>query len=186
MINGRKWFAFFSHTGTEILNLSKDLGIVPDYIVTNNAPGNKNINKELLKLSTQFSYTSEKPKVADYDRLLIGCNECICTLHGWMRIIPKSICKEYEMYNLHPGLIDSFPELKGKDPQARVCSEIHDKIGLVIHRVTPGVDEGEVLLSASCKNHYYSVESVTRALHKMARQSWVDFFNHYVLSNEDD
>ena len=54
MINGKHWFAFFSHTGTEIANISKRLGIVPDCIITNNEPGNKNINKTTLKLKSEI------------------------------------------------------------------------------------------------------------------------------------
>ena len=181
MITDKKWIAFFSHTGTEIYNISKRLNIVPDVIITNQAPGSKSINKKLLKLSTQFRYTNSKPRRSDYDRLLLDCNECISTLHGWMRIIPKSICKDYEMYNLHPGLITKYPELRGKDPQSRVSQEDHDLIGLVIHKVIPEVDEGEVIVEASCKNHYHGEKSITKKLHEMATDAWVDFFEHHIF-----
>ena len=34
-----KWIAFFSQTGSEIVNISKAIGRVPDLIVTNNDEG---------------------------------------------------------------------------------------------------------------------------------------------------
>ena len=182
MINGKKWFAFFSHTGTEILNISKDLGIAPDCIITNRAPGD--INKELTKLSV-VQYTRPNPGSGEYETHLSDCRgKCICTLHGWMRIVPERVCTQYEMYNLHPGLITEYPELKGKDPQARV-SEDHSHIGLVIHKVDPGVDSGEVILESSTPNVYSGTETITKTLHDMARYAWGDFFRQY-LQLEDN
>ena len=49
MIKDKHWYAFFSHTGSEIANISKRLGIAPSCIITNKTPGDKNINKDLLK-----------------------------------------------------------------------------------------------------------------------------------------
>jgi folate-dependent phosphoribosylglycinamide formyltransferase PurN len=88
------------------------------------------------------------------------------------------------MYNLHPGLITEYPELKGKDPQARVNSEDHDHVGVVIHKVTPGVDEGEVLLVCSEANVYSDTNAVTEQLHKMASDTWSVFFTDYLLAND--
>lgn len=185
MINGKQWFAFFSHTGTEIANISKRLGVVPDCIITNNDPGNKNINKDVLKLKSEIKFVREHPTVADYNTILQGCDfGCICTLHGWMKIIPKSVCKNYEMYNLHPGLITKYPELKGKDPQNRVNSEDHKEIGVVIHSVIPEVDEGEILVEKSCMNCYSSPRAIYTRLHDMATSAWVTFFER-VLLHED-
>lgn len=178
MIENKKWFAFFSHTGSEIYNISKRLGRFPDKIITNKSPGD-DIHPGLLEEAKEILYTSHKPGLSDYDRVMARCTDCICTLHGWMRIVPKRICEEYEMYNLHPGLITRFPELKGKDPQSRVDSEKHDKIGLVIHKVTSGVDEGPILIEVSSNNSYHSASTVTARLHDMALDAWSDFFTHY-------
>ena len=181
MIADKKWIAFFSHTGSEIVNLSKRLGFAPDRVITNKAPGAEDIHAELSTLVKECHYTTASPEYGDYDRLLLNCSDCICTLHGWMRIIPKRICNEYDMYNLHPGLITKYPELKGKDPQARV-QEHHDHVGLVVHRVTEGVDEGEVLVESSCANLFYSEGQVTIKLREMAVDAWVDFFKYYITA----
>ena len=99
-----------------------------------------------------------------------------------MRIIPKNICNEYNIYNLHPGLITKYPQLKGADPQARVAAEqdesIYKRVGCVIHKVTPGVDEGEILASVSTANVYSGEKMLTSQLHNMALDLWVDFISH--------
>lgn len=180
MLNGKKWFAFFSHTGSEIVMLAENLGIVPDVIVTNNSPGDTSINNRLLKFNTQFKYTTKSPEASDYDAILSECDdECIVTLHGWMRIIPKEICRDYEIYNLHPGLITKYPELKGKDPQAKATRLGHDRVGVVIHRVTEHVDEGEILAESSAMNP--CTGSLDIYLHGMAQHAWLEFFNHVLL-----
>ena len=46
MIENKKWTAFFSHTGSEIYNVSKKIGRLPDRIVTNSKPGSQHINKQ--------------------------------------------------------------------------------------------------------------------------------------------
>jgi folate-dependent phosphoribosylglycinamide formyltransferase PurN len=181
MINGKPWFAFFSHTGTEILHLHQNLGITPDCIVTNKPPGDRRINPDLLDLKTQFKYTSSKPSATEYDSLLSECgHECFCTLHGWMRIIPKEICNDYEMYNLHPGLITTYPELKGKDPQVRANNhELYERVGVVVHRVEPGVDEGEILIERSIK---HPQQDPTDDLKVVALHAWIQFFEENILS----
>jgi folate-dependent phosphoribosylglycinamide formyltransferase PurN len=182
MIDGRPWIAMFSHTGSEIINISKKLGITPEKVITNKPPGSPDINKQLL--SNEIVYSSAKPTAQDYSRVLRP--DAIVTLHGWMRIVPPRICKEYEIYNLHPGLITKYPELKGADPQKRVAEEPDENkytdIGCVIHRVTPGVDEGPVLMEVSCSNNVYGEVNITNRLHEIASGMWVDFIQHKVYN----
>lgn len=179
MIKNKKWFAFFSHTGTEIVNLYKRIGLAPDCITTNLAPDDPAINKEIYDLPSRVQYMCKSPVVADYNNLLSECeNGCICTLHGWMRIVPKSICKEYEMYNLHPGLITKYPELKGKDPQDRV-GEDHDEIGVVIHKVIPEIDSGEILVEITQIN---PCSDINETLSVMALEAWITLFERKLLA----
>ena len=113
----KRWVAFFSHTGTEIYNLSNRLKRVPDRIVVNKSPGDETINEDLLWLinsnNIDLVYTKNRPDAEDYDRL-IKDHDSVVTLHGWMRIVPAVICGSYKIYNLHPGLITKYPELKGE------------------------------------------------------------------------
>jgi len=108
MIDNRRWIAMFSHTGSEIVNISNRLGITPDTIITNNQPGTDTIHEGIRDVV----YTKSKPVAEDYETLFE--DDPIVTLHGWMRIVPGSVCDNHEIYNLHPGLIDDYPELNAR------------------------------------------------------------------------
>lgn len=172
MINNKHWTAFFSHTGSEIYNLSKKLDRVPDTIITNKPPGDVEINKGV----NEVMFLPNKPSILDYRGVLQP--DTVVTLHGWMRIVPPEICEEYEIYNLHPGLITTYPELKGKDPQKRVAEDPNENkystIGCVIHQVTAGVDEGPVIAESSIANVYCGEKMITEKLHEIALGLWVE------------
>ena len=79
----KKWVAFFSQTGSEILNISKRLGKFPDTIICNGFLDKT--NKELLK-NKSVIYTRTKPTVNDYKQFigsdkdtLVTLHQCICT-----------------------------------------------------------------------------------------------------------
>jgi len=170
MLKNKKWAALFSHTGSEIVNISNKIKRVPEIIVTNNVPGSDKIHEGIR----DSIYTQNKPTVQDYRNVLQDAD--IVTLHGWMRVIPPEICKEYTMYNLHPGLITKYSELKGKDPQKRVFEndvKEYSQVGCVIHKVTPGVDEGSVIAECSTNNRFYGEKDLSCHLHEMATQLWI-------------
>ena len=176
MIKDKHWTAFFSQTGSEIVNVANKIGRYPDVVVTNKSPGCDTIHQGIH----ENIYTPKKPSVQDYRAVLNP--DTVVTLHGWMRIVPPEICDEYEIYNLHPGLITSYPELKGKDPQKRVFENNHanlggvkeyDVVGCVIHKVTAGVDEGLVIAESSTRNRFSSTDQLSCHLHEMATELWV-------------
>ena len=176
LFDDKKWVAFFSHTGNEIYNISKKIGRFPDRVITNRDPGDKCINKQLIS-RVDVVYVSDRPAVEDYNRVI--WNDSVVTLHGWMRVVPKSVCKDYTIYNLHPGLITKYPELKGADPQKRVyeCADPDRfrEVGCVIHHVSPVVDSGKVIIERSTRNTFAGVSDLTDKLHTMATELWVDF-----------
>jgi len=172
MLGKKHWTAFFSHTGSEIVNISNKLGRRPDVVITNKPPGDDAIHEGIQ----ENIYVPNRPSVIDYRGVLQP--DTIVTLHGWMRIIPPEICEEYEIYNLHPGLITKYPELKGADPQKKVAESVikeYDHIGCVIHKVTSGVDEGPVLAESSTRNHYSGEEQISCKLHEMATLLWLEY-----------
>ena len=145
----KKWIAFFSQTGTEIVDIAESLGRWPDMIITNERPDHvRTINPELL--SKKVFTLPNKPSLEDYYNILEGFEkeDTFISLHGWLRVMPGEICEEYFILNGHPGLITEYPELKGKDPQIRAYQGIvegkYTMAGTVIHRVTAGVDEGPI------------------------------------------
>ena len=140
-----KWIAFFSQTGAEIADLSENLGRWPDKIVKNKRSKDlRTIDSRIVEKG--FIELPNKPTPKKYKSVLE--NKSIVTLHGWLRIMPPSICKNYTIINGHPGLITKYPELKGKDPQMRAYQGKYKTIGSVLHNVTKGVDEGEVISEA--------------------------------------
>ncbi len=180
----------FSQTGSEIAALAKHLGKWPDVIITNNSnPENWCRELQLLELRQKGkSYgpktrikvvTAPQAKTANFLHSIEGSKNCLVTLHGWLRIIPKEICEQYEIVNGHPGLITTFPELKGKDPQQRAYDGGYSTIGSVVHKVTPVVDDGEVLTwTATYQHEFDNVFDCYAKLKHTSFSAWVKFFKN--------
>jgi folate-dependent phosphoribosylglycinamide formyltransferase PurN len=170
----RPWIAFFSQTGSEIVEVSKLLGRWPDLIVTNERPEHlRKIhpaleNKHLIFVDNKPSEEELFPLLAQYDNALV-------TLHGWLRVMPESICNNYKIFNGHPGLITKYEHLKGKDPQIRAYSEKLPIAGAVLHKVTTGVDEGEVLMWDSFLTEGLTLDDFFLKLRERSLRMWVDF-----------
>lgn len=169
-----QWVAFFSQTGAEIADISERLGRWPDRIITNKRPSHlrvidSRIPKKLLKI------VDNTPTVDDYIWYLSAFENPLITLHGWLRVIPKEICEYYKMYNGHPGLITEYPELKGKDPQVRAFEGKYPVAGAVIHKVTAGVDEGEVLMEERFNTFGLDLDGLFHILRDRSLHMWVNF-----------
>jgi len=169
----RAWITFFSQTGSEIVSIGTTLGKWPDEIVYNEKPIHKNdINPKIGK----YTLLPNRPTVEDYERILSKYDNPIVTLHGWLRIVPPEICSKYEIYNGHPGLINEYPELKGKDPQEKAFRLGHEYGGSVVHKVTEGVDEGEILYSTKADLRGLDLNRVYDILRETSMVSWMKFF----------
>ena len=179
-----KWIAFFSQTGSEIAEVSKQLGRWPDLIITNERPARlRKINEEVL--SQNIVTISNKPFIEDYQRVLseaIYGKEYVITLHGWLRIMPTEIVKEYPvMYNGHPGLITKYPELKGKDPQMKAWNLDLPTSGCVIHRVTEELDGGSIMRSNEISIRNLDMDTMFQKLHDLSVNQWVTFLRRHWL-----
>jgi len=183
----RPWVTFFSQTGTEINNLCKALEVYPDAVVTNRQSLD-GVNKDLLSVNTFRAHKLNsviwhalpaKPTAIDYLKVLEQFKNPVITLHGYLRIIPKEICEKYEIYNLHPGLIDKYPSLKGFNPQERAFREGYKLAGCVIHKVVPEVDAGEIILSQGVAIENKTLTEVYDSLHNVAFDLWKSFFTAY-------
>lgn len=177
----RKWIAFFTMSGSEILNVSRRLRRMPDVVVTNRTTL-EGVNEHLLERLTpeQLVIVPNKPTTEEYFTAVAesGSSDVLITLHGYLRIVPRIVCDTFEIINCHPGLITLYPELKGKDPQARSIN--HPTIGTVLHRVTAGVDEGPVLSSASCDNMYFNEAAITHKLKQMSENLWIELLRKHL------
>ena len=144
-----KWAALFSQTGSEICNLSEAIGRWPDKILTDTQHPAL-VDRRILTCESDFlsrRYRGLFPiqKLDYYLSELVGYD--LITLHGWLNIVPAKVCEKFTIYNGHPGLINVYPDLKGKDPQQRAFDNIanYEQVGSVVHRVVPEVDAGEIV-----------------------------------------
>lgn len=181
----RKWIACCSQTGSEILNISKSLNYYPDIVITNNSLDKLNpILFNFYKEDPKKTLTRLDVKLSSevYRSVFSRLKKPLITLNGWLRIVPPDICDEYEIYNGHPGLIDIYPELKGKDPVQRVWADKdkYEKFGSVIHRVTAGVDEGEIILSESRDLTANTFEELDTEQRDISLKLWINFLKKYI------
>lgn len=179
----RPHVAFFSQTGTEIVNISKKRNKWPDKIVTNFRPENK--RQVHLELKGKYVVLPSEPTVEDYEKVLSKFENPVVTLHGWLRIIPEEICNKYEIYNGHPGDIIAYPELKGKDPQKRAYELDLPYSGAVLHRVVPEVDSGEVVGSDSVYIKELSLIEIFHTLHEISTSLWVKYLPELLNEQEN-
>ena len=172
----RPWIAFFSQTGSEIVEVSKLLGRWPDLIITNERPDH--LRKIHPALEGKVAFVENKPTDEELSMILGQYGNPLVTLHGWLRIMPPYICNRFEIYNGHPGLITEYPELKGKDPQQKAFDLGLESSGCVIHRVTEGVDEGEILRSRKVSIKGLEIGELFHILHSISVSLWVDFLKN--------
>lgn len=174
-----KWLALFSQTGSEIANISDRLGFNPTTIVTDNFDVEQYDNRVKVDTHLKVKGTTYEQKLSSY-RSLFGSYDII-TLHGWLNIIPKEICREFKIYNGHPGLINYYPDLKGKDPQVRAYDKIGDYlyVGSVIHEVTEYIDCGRIICYDKISNvHCGTLNDTYITLKQTSLNSWIDFFTN--------
>jgi len=173
-----KWIAFFSQTGSEIADIAEALGRWPDRIITNERPEHLRTIDPRIEERNYWTFPN-KPTEENYLEVLTYFPDALVTLHGWLRIVPKEVCNRSNIFNGHPGLITKYPELKGKDPQVKAFELKHKEIGSVIHRVSAGVDEGEIISSNSVEVKNIGLEETFAILRKISLELWVDFLKSY-------
>lgn len=176
------WFALFSQSGSEIVQVANQLGRWPDYIFTDNKD-KKSWHRDLRKHSAVsiVKHTDMKREIEGYISMFQGLRGTtpIVTLHGYLRILPELKC---EVYNGHPGDIIKYPELKGIHPQKKALDLGLKSTGTVIHKVTEEVDGGEVLLY----NTYgmrgdETVEILSDRLRNISINLWTKFLRSKVF-----
>ncbi len=176
----KDWGVLISQTGSEVIAISKETGFLPSLLITNNI---RKMPLETLKSLVELGVTVKempfRPTLEDYliPELL---EKKLITLHGFLRILPPELFQYLtgKIYNGHPGLSTYFPELKGKDPQIRAWEGKYDTIGSVVHKVTEGVDEGEVVRFAAISNTAQSLDDMYNLLRGTSLDSWIRFFKN--------
>ena len=191
-----KWVAFFSQTGSEIVNISKAINRWPDLVVTNKQD-DKTTHVELVQRvrqkDTELLTLPSWPKEMDYTRAADELNYSILndawrenvfvTLHGYLRILPPDFTRSSNIFNGHPGAIHIHPELKGLDPQKKAWKENHIRVGCVIHKVIPELDAGPIVEKCLINNNFETFIDLLDALHVASSELWINFLNERLHSN---
>ncbi len=180
----KKWITFFSQTGSEIVEISKYLNRWPDAIIVNrDFEGEPPFNTEILREDLPVYFIPDRPCTNTYKAVLNDLqadSNTLITLHGYLRILPKDICRDYTIYNGHPGDIELYPELKGFNPQEKAYAN-KDRMstaGSVIHLVTEEVDGGAVVARKVCDFDVNSLDEAYSLLHTNSVQLWVEFLEN--------
>lgn len=182
------WTVFLSQSGKELYDLCNLLNIIPKRVVTNNP---KKMNEDVVTfLKTKGCELKTIPFNPLLDHYLQEdiLSSSIITLHGYLRILPSEFIARYSprtIYNGHPGLITYYEELKGKDPQIRAWEGKYPTVGSVIHKVTAGVDEGEVVRFTAINNTATSLEEMYNLLRETSLDTWKKFFKENIFQLEN-
>lgn len=166
------WVAMFSQTGTEISLISEQIGKYPDLVICNRQDDFEGIDDRLIG-NARIVFTNSKPTTDEYLKMLPV--ESLVTMHGWLRIVPGKVCDDRTIYNGHPGLITKYPELKGKDPQAKAVSLGLESTGCIIHEATAEVDSGEIVSEKEVSIAGMQLPQVYDTLHSTSVKLWVNF-----------
>ena len=133
-------------------------------IITNNTLS-LNIKKLIkmkkldIKVYENISYISQK---------ILKGTELIFSV-GYMKTIDRKIIDKYEIINLHPSLLPSY---KGLMTQKRMLINQEKYFGFSIHKVSPLLDDGEVISQKSKILRYKSESGLINA-HKKLEHKYV-------------
>ena len=191
-----KWVAFFSQTGSEIVNISRAIKRWPDLVVTNKQD-DKTTHVELVQRvrqnDTEILTLPNWPKEINYTSAADKLNYSILnedwkkdvfvTLHGYLRILPPHFTRSSNIFNGHPGLITKHPGLKGLNPQKKAWKENHIRVGCVIHKVTPELDDGPIVEKCLINNNFETFIDFLDALHVASSELWINFLNERLRNN---
>ncbi|HEY8594332.1 MAG TPA: phosphoribosylglycinamide formyltransferase [Devosiaceae bacterium] len=92
-------------------------------------------------------YAGREAFDAALDEVLVGWNAEIVCLAGFMRLLTPGFVSKWagRMINIHPALL---PEFKGLHTHERALAAGVKEHGCTVHFVTPGMDEGPIILQA--------------------------------------
>jgi folate-dependent phosphoribosylglycinamide formyltransferase PurN len=183
----KDWAVLISQTGSEVITIAQEIGVLPGLLVTNRLAKIPQKNLEMFgKHGVIVKTIPLKPSYEDYlsPELL---SKKLITLHGFLRIVPVEFFDKYEgkIYNGHPALITKYPELKGFNKQEDIAGnqEKYPVCGSVIHQVIPELDSGDIEVAIETQNTAKTIDEAYSLLRVTSLQSW-EFFFKYIWNFE--
>lgn len=168
----KKWALLFSGRGSNLEALLKyysESWKHPPLLITNNENA---LGREKAKKFGLESFVFKAKDFQDLDSFLQNQNvECLFLL-GYMKILPPRFLSFWSssVFNLHPSLLPAYPGLKSIER----AYEDRAEIGITIHRVSEGVDEGQILVQdkvfAFEDYKHLSLEEVKSLVHSKEHQ----------------
>jgi len=128
----KKWVALFSNSGKELAEVIDKIGTKPDLILCDQVRTDWDERLDSVQISGPSAI----------QELLETLNEdVLITMHGYWKLLKASKIKA-KIYNVHPGDIFKYPELKGIHPQKKAIELGLKSTGVLIHEVDDTVDGG--------------------------------------------
>ena len=99
-------------------------------------------------------------------------NTDLIILAGFLSIISKEFCENFpgKIINIHPALLPKFggKGMWGNHVHKAVLEANENESGATVHFVTPGIDEGEIILQKSFPiSESETVESLAKKIHEV-------------------
>lgn len=140
---------------------------------------NAGIENHLIKRGKSFSEKIENILPEKVDLIVLA---------GFLSILSEEFCKKYEgkIINIHPALLPKFGGygMWGMNVHNAVIEAGEKESGATVHFVTPGIDEGEIILQGKVavdendtpetlakKVHEVEYEIFPRAIEKILRKN---------------
>ena len=167
------WYAIFSHTGSEIINIQKMLKIKPTEIWTSNRDYAGNLP---AIFGDRYSIES---------RMLEVATGSVITLNGYRRLISSQTLrilkdKGIKVINIHPAPIclNGYEDLRGIDPHVKYYNGYvagkYTLLGVTIHEVDDGIDTGKALyMSTKLASTGMDYDMFVNELHNMGTEAWI-------------
>lgn len=97
---------------------------------------------------------------------------------GYMHIFPSEFCKTFEnkLFNIHPSLLPDHKGLCGDKVHQAVLEREDCFSGCTLHHISPGVDEGRIVLQKQCRvSSDEDIASLKNKIQLLEAQTIIDF-----------
>ena len=136
-------------------------------------------NKIPTKIKSYLAKFHKDVLVREYQRSLQKKNfydtDVIFSV-GYMKVIEKSIIKNFDVINLHPSIL---PNYKGLMTQKRMLINKKKYYGFTIHKVSPELDDGQTISNKTkiinTKNETELLKKHKRLEHEFVYKQFIDY-----------